>query len=310
MLGLLQAAAIVTVLFSVFTSLGLTDYRIELFTHFRLQYLVVSILLLIVFGALRNMPYALLLLATASLNALLVIPWYLGGDTADNVAADTTGRQLKLLHANVLSSNTAYDRLIALLDDEQPDVVFLQEVTPAWVTGLRAIESEYPYRYIEPHAGNFGIALYSRRPLVSATHAVSPPLGYPTIIAVLDLGGQPLTLVSSHPTIPVRRPLRDARDAQIEFLADLVNQYAGNVVLSGDFNASVWDPVYRRLEQQTGLHNARRGIGLLPTWPTFLPIAMIPIDHVLVSDDVRVVDAHTGARIGSDHLPLVVTLSL
>lgn len=310
MLGLLQAAAIVTVLFSVVTSLGLTDYRIELFSHFRLQYLVVAILLLILFAVLRNLPYALLLLATAGLNALLVVPWYLDGDGGDGGPADSSGGQLKLLHANVLSSNKSYDRLIALLDREQPDVVFLQEVTPAWVSGLRQIESDYPYRYVEPRAGNFGIALYSRVPLVSATHAVSPPLGYPTIIAVLDIGGQPLTLVSSHPTIPVRRPLRDARDAQIDFLGDLVNEYEGRVVLSGDFNASVWDPVYRRLEHRTGLHNVRRGIGLLPTWPTFMPIAMIPIDHVLVSDDVRVIDAHTGSRIGSDHLPLVVTLSL
>jgi endonuclease/exonuclease/phosphatase (EEP) superfamily protein YafD len=310
MLGLLQAAAIVTIVFSVITSLGLNDYRIELFAHFRLQYLVVSILLLLAFGALRSVPYTLLLLATAGFNAYFIVPWYTGGNVAAAIRADAERPQLKLLHANVLSSNAAYDRLIALLDVERPDVVFLQEVTPAWVSGLQRIEADYPYRYLEPLTGNFGIALYSRLPLVSATHVSSPPLGHPTIVTTLEFDGELLTLVSSHPTIPVRAALREARDEQINSLAELADALDGNVVLSGDFNTTLWERVYRQLEQRTGLRNVRRGVGLLPTWPTFLPIAMIPIDHVLVSERVHVVAARTGARIGSDHLPLVVTLSL
>jgi len=51
---------------------------------------------------------------------------------------------------------------------------------------------------------------------------------------------------------------------------------------------------------------------VVPSWPAFLFFKwlMIPIDHCLVSNDIRVVDVKTGASIGSDHLPLIVELEI
>jgi endonuclease/exonuclease/phosphatase family metal-dependent hydrolase len=56
----------------------------------------------------------------------------------------------------------------------------------------------------------------------------------------------------------------------------------------------------------------RDGIGLLPSWPTFMYFdwLMIPIDHCLVSDDIRVIMAQLGEAIGSDHLPLIIELEI
>ena len=55
---------------------------------------------------------------------------------------------------------------------------------------------------------------------------------------------------------------------------------------------------------------SRLGFGVQATWPSVyrIPPMMIPIDHCLVSPDVRVVGRRVGPHIGSDHLPVIVEL--
>ena len=302
--GLLQAAAVITVAFSVGTLLPIDHFAIQLFTHFRLQYLVVSLGLLLLFKYLRSPWLTGAIAAGVVLNAVLVLPWYVGEDETSG------GVELKLLHANVLSSNTEYDRLIRLLDTEAPDLVMLQEVSPDWLVALDELRANYPYSYAEAREGNFGIALFSRVPLRSVSHFDSPPFGYPTIVASLDIDGQVLHFIGTHPMIPVSGTFYDARNEQLAGVARLLGKQAEPKILVGDLNLSQWDINYKRLEQQGGVRNARKGFGILPTWPVFLPFAMIPIDHVLVSETISVTGFYSGPRIGSDHLPLVVTFTL
>lgn len=302
--GLLQAAAVVTIVFSIVTSVSIDHPAVQLFTHFRVQYLAVAVLLAAALAVLRSPGYSALMVATALLNAAFVLPWYAGGTTV----ADESS--LKVLHANILSGNREHARFLELVSEESPDLVVVQEVSAEWASALEALQSDYPYRIVEPRAGNFGIALLSRIPLVSSSVIESPPLSHPTVVARLSVADQLMTVVTTHPTIPVSRTLFDSRNAQLASVAELIRRTTGPVMLVGDLNASQWDLYYRKLESDTGLVNARRGFGIRPTWPTYLPFAMIPIDHVLVSDEIRVVDIRTGPRVGSDHLPLIVTIAL
>jgi len=304
LVGLLQAAAILTIVFSVVTVLPIDHFGIQLFTHFKLQYLVVSVLLCVAFALLRQPVYVGGLLLAVALNASLVLPWYFADDVA------LSDKRLKVLYANVLSTNTQHERLFDLLDAEAPDVVMLQEVSPQWLMALDRLRQSYPYSYAEAREGNFGIALFSRVPFTSVGHIDSPPLGYPTVIATLDIDGDTLHLVGTHPMIPMGQRFHSDRNTQLDSITDLLDGRDGSLILVGDLNLSQWDIKYRSLEENTGLRNTRIGFGVVPTWPTFMPFAMIPIDHVLVSDDLGVVETRSGPRIGSDHLPLIVTIAL
>ncbi len=302
--GLAQAAGVLTIAFSLLTLLPSNFHALQLFSHFRLQYFAVAALLVVVFVVLRDRRYAVLLFATAFINGAHMLPWYF------DEPYSTDGRELKLLQANVLSTNTDYASLSALLEREQPDVVMLQEVSPAWAVEVQRLANGWPHQVIEEREGNFGIALLSKYPLAATAVIASAPLEFPTIVATLDVSGRRVQLVGTHPMIPLGPRNYAARNTQLATVGDLLRRGDGARVLVGDLNTGMWDLNYRTLEARTGLRNVRRGFGVLPTWPTFLPFAMIPIDHVLVSSDIGVVDVRKGPRIGSDHLPLVVTLTL
>ena len=90
--GLLQAAAVITIVFTVVTALPIDFFGIQLFSHFKLQYLVVSVLLCIALALLRRPAYVAGLLLAVGLNASLVFPWYV----ADSVPLGD--KQLKILN--------------------------------------------------------------------------------------------------------------------------------------------------------------------------------------------------------------------
>jgi endonuclease/exonuclease/phosphatase (EEP) superfamily protein YafD len=94
--------------------------------------------------------------------------------------------------------------------------------------------------------------------------------------------------------------------------AAVIRELAGPNICIGDLNTTMWSRYFRDFVEQSGLASVREGFGVLPTWPTFMGPnwMMLPIDHCLVSADIRVVTASVGDRIGSDHLPLIVELEL
>lgn len=303
-IGLLEAGAALTAALSVATVFDGLHRYLELFSHFRLQYLGVAVLLAVLFAVLRSKRYLALMLATVALNAWYVAPWYQPVATAS-----ASGTHFKVLLANVLASNGEHGQLSAILKEERPDFVFLQEVSDNLAEELPTM-TELPYRHILPRHDNFGIAMLSRFPIDKLDTVASRPFGYPTIVAAVALDGQTITFASTHPMHPLGKVNYEGRNEQLVEVAGIVAELSGARVLIGDFNTTMWGASYRKLVRSTGLRNARKGFGVLPTWPTFFPIALIPIDHCLISEELDVIDIRTGPGIGSDHLPLIVTLSL
>ncbi len=302
-LGLLEAGLVVTAFFSVATAFDEWHRLLELFSHFRLQYLAVATLLTIAFLWLRWAGYVALGVATVALNAWYVVPWYLPVERPP--AADT---DLRVLHANVLVSNQDSSRFLDLVAERSPDVIVIQELPGAWSTTLQGLKADYPHQVVEERADPFGIALLSRYPVRSSAINAAAPLNLPEIVATIGAPDGDWQVLSAHPMTPVSAAGFANRNLQLHGLGELASRSPLPLVIVGDLNTSMWGHHYRKFVDAAHLRNAREGFGVRPTWPIFLPVGLIPIDHVLVSGDVAVTTFETGPGIGSDHLPVFVTL--
>lgn len=304
--GLLQAAALVTAVFSIATLAGHLHRYLELFSHFRLQYLAVAAGLACLLFALNSRRWAAIMLMVAAINAVPVYPWYV----AEARASVPGEAPLGLLLSNVYAGNDDTAALIDLVSSEDADIVFLQEITPRHSRELSVLRGRYDYSLNIPREDNFGIAVLSRLPFESARVIQSPPHGFPTLVVVILVDETPVTFVTTHPMPPLGEAGFASRNEQLASIAELLNGIEGPRVLIGDLNTTMWGHHYNQLVEETGLVDARYGFGIQPSWPTSLPFAMIPIDHCLVSPEFAVLDARTGPGIGSDHRPLIVALTL
>jgi len=273
-----------------------------LLEHFRVHYVVVGVAVVAAVAALRMRGWFDAALISTLATLCLVVPG-LGG--APRPLPDG-GVPVRVLVLNVHTSNRAFDRVGALIEELAPDVVGLVEVDQRWIDALAPALTGYAGRIEEPRADNFGVALYARRPLAGGVELLGGTL--PTAVATLDLGGATLAFLLTHPLPPVRSAQLDAQLAQLDAVAARALAIAGPVVVAGDLNATPWSRPFVRLLDGARLCDTRAGRGVQATFPAALALVRIPIDHVLASCEIGVRARWIERDVGSDHLPVVVEL--
>lgn len=274
---------------------GAASWLIDLGSHWQWLFL----LLLVVSSALLavlDRRWAIVLLAAP-------LPWLTASPVAPS--GERTADALVVASANIQYRNPEARALVDWLRREKVDVAAVLEVAPAHVRALEAM-TDYPHRRIVPDEGPFGIAVLSRHPLAEVK-VIEGAAGIPRIEAVVQWPRGRVRLTALHPMPPLTTEDHFARNRTLRALADAAAASGEPAILAGDLNASPWSSAFAGLSER-GL---RRASGLAPTWPAAAAgLTGIPIDHVLVSRQWRVVASRTGPNLGSDHLPVLATLAL
>lgn len=300
---LLLAGVILASLFSLLGYFGRDSWFLDMLSHFKAQY---TILLLIgcTVILIMNWKVALIFMPFLLLNLVDILPLYFRNKSISESPS------IKLVHINLLSSNGEFELVKRYIEDQNPDIIVLEEFNMQWQEILEPKLEEYPTRLRIPRSDNFGIAVYSK-PELKLSEKILGRAGAPSIAGELEIKGRRITLLTTHPLPPVGSWYFEHRNDQLGEITSFINSHAdGEVILIGDLNTSSFSIHFKKLLNETGLVDSRSGFGILPTWPTWFPLANTTLDHCLISKGISVKNRDTGEYLGSDHLPISVEITL
>ena len=238
-----------------------------------------------------------------------LVPIFAVKTTAAAEAA-TGSTQMTIAWFNLFGSRDALTRFAANEASQQRDIVAFTELNRT-VTKAE-LEALFPGMTVHlfTHTG-YGVrlptnmALLSRLPSENTQVFAFPETanrGY--MVADINTPSGALRLFAAHPLPPMSPAHMRKRNELLRFVSEDVDQET-SFILMGDFNVTPWSPVFRKIP------GTRVGNPILgPTWHSGIPGLVLPIDHVMLSDDLQATDYHVGPDFGSDHRPLYATIEL
>jgi len=292
----------------VATSLALLaplGWPFELFAHFRPQYAVATLLVMLVLAWQRSVVAAGIAVLLVAWNALPIVQ----RASADAPPVSCDGPAFTVATVNLQYSNPQHDRLLGWLAGHPADVIVVQELTGAWAQALAGSDA-HPHRFLLTREDPYGIGVLSRWPLESAGAIDLAGDGLPSVEGIVDIEGRRVRLLGLHTHWPVLPEVARMRDTALGGAAGIARASDLPIILLGDLNLTPDSPQFTRLLDESALRDVVSGRRWRPTWQAgFWPLAL-RIDHVLVSPQLCVEAVEVGPSIGSDHRPVIARLRL
>jgi endonuclease/exonuclease/phosphatase family metal-dependent hydrolase len=236
------------------------------------------------------------------------------------VTPDPRAIKLRVMTYNVNFGLEGDRAGLAAIASASPDLVLLQETTPAWETALVAgLGATFPHHRFEHPRREWvagGLGILSRWPIVSIER-LDPPVGAPFFAwrVIVDAPGGTLQLVNVHLHPPISHSgswilgyvtTRPIRQREAEAHVARLDPALPTIVL-GDFN-----------EEDDGMALAVfRARGFTNALPQFQPdadtwqwplgtsaILRFRLDHILYDEHFRAIGAAVVDRGRSDHAPV------
>lgn len=314
--ALLLLASIVVSVVTLLVLLAGDWWLADLLSHLRVQYALALLLALLYFVLRRRWLISGLVLMAFVSNLSVLFPLYIPPSAMPHALR----HPLKVLHYNLDMTSADHHTAFQFLRSSAPDILFVQELTPALATQLPQELPNYRVVYAHPLDNTHGSALLlptnSGLQVLGAGEVHLPASSpRPLITVTLALDGQPFTLMSLHVIRPKDAYTEDIQAqeyaAASQWIREQHMQHGYPMLVIGDYNTTPWSARFQRFLQESGLRDSSLGFGYQPTWPAAAPALLaIPIDHAVISADIVVLDRKVGPDLGGDHRPLELEIGL
>lgn len=227
------------------------------------------------------------------------------------LAAKDDGLGLKIFTANVLQTNTNYNKMRQQIAAAKPDVIFLVETNQAWEEAMQGLEKEYPHTLKEPLDNTYGLLFFSKLPLRQSSVLYRVDEEVPSIETEVQLpGGQWVKMYGLHPKPPVPEEslYSTAKDKELMLVAFAAEKETRPCIVMGDLNDVAWSHVTKLFRKVSGLLDPRRGRGFYSTFSANSWIMRFPLDYIFCSSHFGLVSMRRMPHNGSDHFAMFIHL--
>jgi hypothetical protein len=249
----------------------------------------------------------IIFLVAALLNAWLIAPLWLGDQPA------ATGEDgVRIVHANVYPGVADGGFMLRWFLETEADLILVAGTTADRVEALT--DEGFPYTIIaEPSIpGDPGIVILGTEdwPVeVTFTEVYAEPVYNVTIGA----NGETINVVTTWGDLASNQAKADRLEARLATVSAAIESSPHPVTVIGDLGATRWTHGMRTMRDTVGVRDATEGSGYLSTSPVSgLPLIGgwigLPIDVVLMTEEITPLELSTGPDIGANHLPVTVVV--
>lgn len=197
---------------------------------------------------------------------------------------------IRVYTKNLWHANDQVAAVVADIQQVQPDIVILQEVSDTNRAVMTQLQTSLPYQALCPWQGWNGIAVLSRWPLSDDTQKCSPDRSLMAIQVMRP--ERAFWAVGVH----LQQPWPDVQWAHLAQGLFVIEDLPGGAIVAGDFNTVPWSAAAQKIGDLTGTRPVLPRRTTFRLWGVGLPL-----------DQVWALGGRTELRpqLGSDHFGVV-----
>ncbi len=290
-----------------FSRLDLQIFFIDIFSHLGFQILIGEILLFFILLFLKRFWASVICIFVCIVFVADILSFC---NHCNAVLKDRSQirNKLRLISFNISYKNPVenFESIREMILSEKADIVQFQEFSPQMQDKIKTLRSIFPYSAgLNKPKGPFDSLILSKHPLTNTKVGDNH-----VVIANLILNEAKISIVGIHLFTGESKKNFNNALQQISYLKTIVSNTNKNLILLGDLNMSSTSKRFAKFLKETNLYTYTSYKNITSTWPAFMPNLLgIQIDHILFSNNFKMVDKKTSNSFGSDHRPLIVELS-